>query len=51
MNETEILTAQTSSFLGPQFILLIGFVAVMYFLIIRPQNKKMNAQHTKEVRL
>jgi preprotein translocase subunit YajC len=44
MNETEILTAQTSSFLGPQFILLIGFVAVMYFLIIRPQNKKMKAQ-------
>jgi preprotein translocase subunit YajC len=44
MKETEILTAQTSSFLGPQFILLIGFVAVMYFLIIRPQNKKMKAQ-------
>ena len=44
MNETEILTAQTSSFLGPQFILLIGFVAVMYFLIIRPQNKKMKMQ-------
>ena len=44
MNKNEILTAQTSSFLGPQFILLIGFVAVMYFLIIRPQNKKMKAQ-------
>ena len=44
MKETEISTAQTSSFLGPQFILLIGFVAVMYFLIIRPQNKKMKAQ-------
>ena len=44
MIETEILTAQTSSFLGPQFILLLGFIAVMYFLIIRPQNKRIKAQ-------
>ena len=44
MIETEILTAQTSSFLGPQFILLLGFIAVMYFLIIRPQNKRLKAQ-------
>ena len=44
MIETEILTAQTSSFLGPQFILLLGFIAVMYFLIIRPQNKRIKSQ-------
>ena len=44
MIETEILTAQTSSFLGPQFILLLGFIAVMYFLIIRPQNKRIKTQ-------
>ena len=44
MIETEILTAQTSSFLGPQFILLLGFIGVMYFLIIRPQNKRIKAQ-------
>ena len=46
MIETEILTAQTSSFLGPQFILLLGFIAVMYFLIIRPQNKRAK-EHNK----
>ena len=44
MIETEILIAQTSSFLGPQFILLLGFIAVMYFLIIRPQNKRIKSQ-------
>ena len=44
MIETEILTAQTSSFLGPQFILLLGFIAVMYFLIISPQNKRIKSQ-------
>tara|TARA_Y100000817_G_C16860512_1_gene545587 strand:- start:4539 stop:4856 length:318 start_codon:yes stop_codon:yes gene_type:complete len=44
MNETEIMTAQTSSFFGPQLMLLLGFVAIMYFLIIRPQNKRMKAQ-------
>ena len=44
MIESEILTAQTSSFLGPQFILLLGFIAVMYFLIIRPQNKRIKSQ-------
>ena len=44
MIETEILAAQTSSFLGPQFILLLGFIAVMYFLIIRPQNKRIKSQ-------
>ena len=44
MIENEILTAQTSSFLGPQFILLLGFIAVMYFLIIRPQNKRIKSQ-------
>ena len=35
---------QTPSFFGPQLILLIGFVAIMYFLIIRPQNKRLKAQ-------
>ena len=44
MIETEILTAQTSSFLGPHFFLLLGFIAVMYFLIIRPQNKRIKSQ-------
>jgi preprotein translocase subunit YajC len=45
MKETEILMAQqTPSFFGPQLILLIGFVAIMYFLIIRPQNKRLKAQ-------
>lgn len=45
MKETEIIMAQqTSSFFGPQLILLIGFVAIMYFLIIRPQNKRLKAQ-------
>ena len=45
MKETEILMAQQApSFFGPQLILLIGFVAIMYFLIIRPQNKRLKAQ-------
>ena len=45
MKETEILIAQQApSFFGPQLILLIGFVAIMYFLIIRPQNKRLKAQ-------
>ena len=45
MKETEIVMAQqTPSFFGPQLILLIGFVAIMYFLIIRPQNKRLKAQ-------
>ena len=45
MKETEIIMAQqASSFFGPQLILLIGFVAIMYFLIIRPQNKRLKAQ-------
>ena len=45
MKETEIIMAQQApSFIGPQLILLIGFVAIMYFLIIRPQNKRLKAQ-------
>ena len=45
MNETEIIMAQqTSSFFGPQLIFLISFVAIMYFLIIRPKNKRLKAQ-------
>ena len=45
MKETEIVMAQQApSFFGPQLILLIGFVAIMYFLIIRPQNKRLKAQ-------
>ena len=45
MKETEIIMAQqATSFFGPQLILLIGFVAIMYFLIIRPQNKRLKAQ-------
>ena len=45
MKETEIVMAQqTPSFFGPQLILLIGFVAIMYFLIIRPQNNRLIAQ-------
>ena len=45
MKETEIIMAQQApSFFGQQLILLIGFVAIMYFLIIRPQNKRLKAQ-------
>ena len=45
MKETEIIMAQqASSFFGPQLILLVGFVAIMYFLIIRPQNRRLKAQ-------
>ena len=38
------MAQQAPSFFGPQLILLIGFVAIMYFLIIRPQNKRLKAQ-------
>ena len=44
MNEIQIITAQSSSFLGPQLILIGGFFLFIYFLIIRPQNKRMKAQ-------
>ena len=45
MKETEIIMAQQASgFFGPQLILLVGFVAIMYFLIIRPQNRRLKAQ-------
>ena len=45
MKETEIVMAQqTPRFFGPQLSLLIGFVAIKYFLIIRPQNKRLKAQ-------
>ena len=44
MNEIQLITAQSSSFLGPQLILIGGFFLFIYFLIIRPQNKRMKAQ-------
>ena len=36
----EILTAQTSGFFGTQLIMIFGFILLLYFLLIRPQNKR-----------
>ena len=40
MKEVEILTAQTSGFFGTQLIMIFGFILLLYFLLIRPQNKR-----------
>ena len=45
MKETEILIAQQSpTFFVTKINILIWFVANIYFLIIRPQNKRLKAQ-------
>ena len=43
MKEVEILTAQTSGFFGTQLIMIFGFILLLYFLLIRPQNKRLKA--------
>ena len=43
MKEVEIVTAQTSGFFGTQLIMIFGFILLLYFLLIRPQNKRLKA--------
>ena len=43
MKEVEIITAQTSGFFGTQLIMIFGFILLLYFLLIRLQNKRLKA--------